>query len=396
MIFMSEAITTTLDALRAALDAVASPDLTGQESAAVLGFCQDLHRLMGGLEGAVAQVVHVAAEGDGWKATGAASASHWLAAASGSSVTKARSAVALGKSLKACPELAAKVVACVISPENARALGRAIHKPAFELDKAELLKAAERLSPAKLNNEIDQWLAMVDGPGEKEREARAHAARSLRFSATADNMVRATVLLTNEDAKVVQSAIGHIAGQQRLDETGRTLEQRNADALTDLCAAYAAGDVSGGRQRPQLLITAPLEVLEQRAGRAVVHGANGTISADAVRRLCCDANVHRIITDGASAILDFGRSVRTATVEQFKALTVRDGGCVIPGCDRPPGWCQAHHWKRDWIEGGETNLADLGLVCSSHHHLIHDDGWQLTGGPDRWRFTPPVSHAQAA
>jgi Domain of unknown function (DUF222) len=144
----------------------------------------------------------VAAEGDGWKATGATSASHWLAAAAGSSVTKARSAVALGKSLKACPELAAKVVACAISPENARVLGRAIGKPVFELDKAELLKAAERLSPAKLNNEIDQWLAMVDGPGEKEREARAHAARSLRFSATADGMVRATALLTNEAAKV--------------------------------------------------------------------------------------------------------------------------------------------------------------------------------------------------
>jgi Domain of unknown function (DUF222) len=96
--------------------------------------------------------------------------------------------------------------------------------------------------------------------------------------------------------------------------------------------------MSGGRQRPQLLITAPLEVLERRAGRAVVHGANGTISADAVRRLCCDANVHRIITDGASAILDFGRSVRTATIEQFKALAVRDGGCVIPvAIDHPDG-----------------------------------------------------------
>jgi hypothetical protein len=32
----------------------------------------------------------------------------------------------------------------------------------------------------------------------------------------------------------------HIAEQQRLDETGRTPQQRNADALTDLCAAYAA------------------------------------------------------------------------------------------------------------------------------------------------------------
>jgi Domain of unknown function (DUF222) len=169
---MSEAITTSLDALRAALDAVASVDLTGQETTVMQAFCQDLQRLMGGLEGAVAQVVHVAAESDVWKATGAASAAHWLAAASGSSVVKARSAIALGKSLKACPELAEKVVACAISPENARALGRAIGKPAFELDQAELLKAAERLSPVQLNNEIDQWLAMVDGPGEEEREAR--------------------------------------------------------------------------------------------------------------------------------------------------------------------------------------------------------------------------------
>ena len=393
---MNEAVAATLDAVKEALNAVASVDLTALETPALLGFCQDVTRLMGGLEGAVAQVVHAAAAGEGWKATGAPSAAHWLAKASGSSMGRARSEVALGKALNDCPELAEKVVACAISPENARVLGRAIANPSFELDKRELLTAAERLSPSKLHNEVDQWLAMVDGPGEKEREARAYAARSLRFSATADGMVRATAILTNEDAKVMQSAVNHIAEQQRLDESGRTPEQRAVDALTDLCAAYAAGDVPGGRQRPQILITAPLELLEKRAGRAVVHGANGTISADAIRRLCCDANVHRVITDGRSAILDFGRAVRTATIEQFKALSVRDGGCVIPGCDRPPGWCQAHHWKRDWIDGGETNLDDLALVCSSHHHMIHDEGWQLTGSPGAWHFTQPAPHAQAA
>ena len=393
---MSEALVSVLDAVKAAINAVASVDLSTPETPALLEFAGQLHRLAGGLEGAVAQLVSSVAKGDGWKASGAPSAAHWLARTSGSSVGRVRSEIALGGTLDACPALAERVLAGVVSPENARVLGRVVANPSFPLDQTELLLAAERLNPAKLSAEVDAWLAMIDGPGEKEREARAYAARSLTFSNTRDGMVRATALLTSEDAKVVQSALQHIAEQQRLDESGRTREQRSADALVDLCAAYAAGDVAGGRQRPQILVTVSLDVLEQRAGRAVVRGANRTISAQAVRRLCCDANVHRVITNGRSAVLDFGRAVRTASPQQFYALVVRDGGCVIPGCDRPSGWCQAHHWKQDWIDGGETNLDDLALVCHFHHHAVHDDGWHLAGGPGNWQFNPPVPALKAA
>ncbi|MGH9124565.1 MAG: HNH endonuclease signature motif containing protein [Acidimicrobiales bacterium] len=69
------------------------------------------------------------------------------------------------------------------------------------------------------------------------------------------------------------------------------------------------------------------------------------------RELLCDADLVRAICDGPSQILDVGRAERTVTGPQRHALSVRDGGCIYPGCDRPPGWCHAHHIKH-WENGG--------------------------------------------
>ena len=94
--------------------------------------------------------------------------------------------------------------------------------------------------------------------------------------------------------------------------------------------------------------------------------------------------------DGLGRPLHLGRKQRLASADQWIALTVRDGGCVAPGCDRPPGWCEAHHlawWERD---NGTTDLSNLALTCSHHHHLIHDDGWTLHPQPDGiWQLTRP-------
>jgi len=75
-------------------------------------------------------------------------------------------------------------------------------------------------------------------------------------------------------------------------------------------------------------------------------------------------------------VLDLGRTVRTATADQWRMLRLRDRGCTWPGCDRPPGWCQAHHitW---WEHGGRTDIDGLTLLCNHHHHRIHDGGWKL-------------------
>jgi Domain of unknown function (DUF222) len=100
----------------------------------------------------------------------------------------------------------------------------------------------------------------------------------------------------------------------------------------------------------------------------------GPISRQTALRLLCDAGVSRLITDGKSEILDLGRAVRTATDAQKKALAWRDGGCVYPGCDRPPWHCDAHH-LRNWVEHrGSTDVDELVLTCRYHHRRLHEGG----------------------
>ena len=83
--------------------------------------------------------------------------------------------------------------------------------------------------------------------------------------------------------------------------------------------------------------------------------------------------------------LEVGRSTRVVQPAQRAALTVRDGGCVFPGCDRPLSWCDAHHLHH-WVDGGPTDLSNLALVCRAHHRAVHEGGWRLIRGPDG-RFT---------
>ncbi|MFZ4719431.1 MAG: HNH endonuclease signature motif containing protein [Ilumatobacteraceae bacterium] len=84
----------------------------------------------------------------------------------------------------------------------------------------------------------------------------------------------------------------------------------------------------------------------------------------------------------APGSLDLGRTTRLANRAQRRALRALYRGCGIPGCDVSFDRCTIHHvvW---WRHGGPTDLWNLLPVCSRHHHLIHDRGWQLSLGPNR-------------
>jgi len=117
-----------------------------------------------------------------------------------------------------------------------------------------------------------------------------------------------------------------------------------------------------------------------------------TISPATIRRLACDAHIIPTVLGAKGVVLDQGRNVRTATTAQRSALIQRDKCCVFPGCDRPPNWCQAHH-IRPWDHGGPTDLDNLALICSSHHHLVHEGKWTLRRQPDNsWTAEPPQHH----
>ncbi|WP_019146190.1 HNH endonuclease signature motif containing protein [Aeromicrobium massiliense] len=115
-------------------------------------------------------------------------------------------------------------------------------------------------------------------------------------------------------------------------------------------------------------------------GRATLSTDTG-LSASQARRLACNANLIPVVLDGKSQPLDVGRRKRLHDQHQRVALAKRDGGCSWKGCDRPPGWCEAHHLT-PWSHGGDTSIDNGALFCFFHHHLLHDSDWQARLGHD--------------
>jgi hypothetical protein len=58
-----------------------------------------------------------------------------------------------------------------------------------------------------------------------------------------------------------------------------------------------------------------------------------------------------------------------------RALNTRDKGCVV--CGAPPIMCDAHHLI-SWIDGGETKISNLVLLCRRHHTDLHHGHWTIT------------------
>jgi hypothetical protein len=79
---------------------------------------------------------------------------------------------------------------------------------------------------------------------------------------------------------------------------------------------------------------------------------------------------------------DLGRTTRLVSGRLRALLGQIDGErCRFPGCTRVRK-LHAHHVVF-WRAGGRTDLCNLVLVCSRHHTLIHQDGYQLVLSTDR-------------
>jgi len=79
---------------------------------------------------------------------------------------------------------------------------------------------------------------------------------------------------------------------------------------------------------------------------------------------------------GTQVPLAVGRAQRIATPAQRRALAVRDGGCVIPGCGVPAEACQVHHLN-GWAAGGATDEANCVLLCWAHHRQVDLRMWTI-------------------
>lgn len=176
----------------------------------------------------------------------------------------------------------------------------------------------------------------------------------------------------------------------------RATAQQRADAFIDAIIGPVLDSgllpTSGGAPAT-VVVTVPLDRLEDpgspvdlndlqaRISAGMLHlgspsiqannGPGGAVlSTDGALRLSCDSTVQRVILSPAGRPLDVGRKTRTIPEQIRTALVLRDQGCIFPQCDKPASWTHAHHIVH-WAQGGPTNLDNLALLCSRHHHKVH-------------------------
>ena len=152
---------------------------------------------------------------------------------------------------------------------------------------------------------------------------------------------------------------------------------RMLDALTEACRRLQSADLLPETHgaTPRLTLTMDYQQLLDLSGLGATETGE-QLSASAVRRLCCDAEVIPAVLGGTSQVLDVGRQLRLASTAIWKALVARDRHCRFGNCTRPPLMCHAHHITH-WVDGGETSLDNMLLLCGHHHRLVHSGPWQI-------------------
>jgi hypothetical protein len=111
----------------------------------------------------------------------------------------------------------------------------------------------------------------------------------------------------------------------------------------------------------------------------------GPLLSDADRQyLTCDATCEAWFERNGQPI-GAGRTTRTVNRRLRRALEHRHPTCAVPGCNATLG-LHAHH-IRHWEDGGQTELANLVLLCPYHHRLHHRGVITITGPADRLKVT---------
>ena len=166
------------------------------------------------------------------------------------------------------------------------------------------------------------------------------------------------------------------------------LDERKNDHLRALALVHLTEGTGGRSGRPDLTVVIDLETLLNGTHPQTRVEADGgvTLPVETIRRMACFANIIPAVLGTNGVLLDLGRSQRLATPHQRRALRVMYQTCAISGCGVAFEHCTPHHVSY-WRNGGGTDIGNLLPLCSRHHHLAHEGGWQLTLDPESRALT---------
>ncbi|MCU1423400.1 MAG: endonuclease [Microbacteriaceae bacterium] len=238
---------------------------------------------------------------------------------------------------------------------------------------------------------------LLDQDGARPRDELHRQRRSLTLSRTSDGMTRLVWIMPPATAGVVNAGIDAVVGEELraarddkavADADTRTLPQRRADAAERIFRHAVTCTAREGLPIATMVVRVSLADLRSGLGVASIDGVAEPISAGAARIVAADSNLIPAVFGGRGEILDMGRAQRLFTRSQRLALIERDDGCAWGGCSSPPAYAEAHHLEW-WSQGGSSDLSNGIMLCSFHHHRIHDDGWEIELREQVPYFIPP-------
>ena len=172
------------------------------------------------------------------------------------------------------------------------------------------------------------------------------------------------------------AAPGEQAAAKAADVSAETSWPSRADGVVRLAESFLASNpVTGtGGERFQVMVHLDQEVLGPDGDWAATLEDGSRVSAETLRRVACDCGL--LATAGDGEALNIGRRTRAIPPAIRRALMMRDCGCAFPGCTHAR-FLHGHHIKH-WLHGGETSLDNLLMLCTVHHHLVHEGRWTVS------------------
>ena len=306
----------------------------------------------------------------------------WLAGSFRLAYPAARKLLHLARAIRQMPRTARALTRGEISGSALELLARAreVDPPAFEAAEPELVEAATRHSIAGLSRVLTSWRLLADAARGGDPDERLRARRNLYISSLLDGMTRVDGELSPEGGEYLQTAVTAVLDAEAHSREAtdmRSPAQRRADALEEICRAFLdrSDRPSVGGERPHVTLTVGADSLRADTGTGELDHA-GPVGARLARKVACDASIRRVVMAGTSEPLDVGRATPVVPAAIRRAVVARDRHCRFPGCDRPRGWCDAHHVVH-WADGGATALTNLVLLCRRHHGSVHAGGFGL-------------------
>jgi len=355
-----------------AIDRLTAEDRTGWSGGA---YSARLLEITAAEERLAAEKLRCAGEWDAalaWAEDGSLTAASWLSHHTSTTTQDARELVRTARLAQGNRTTAKALAAGDLSPAHVQVAARAARhvEDLYGEHEDAILDAARTLSPDDFRSVMAYWRSQAENLVGHEPAAARFTRRHLHVSQILDSMARIDGWVDAETGARFANALDALEPPDPVDgpEPPRSLGQRRADALAKL--------VAGGRSsRAEVAVVIDADTVQGRFPSDLTHARCELLGGDPIDpatavRMACDAAITRVLMKGTSTVLDLGRATPVVSAAQRKALAIRDGGCVEPGCTAPPEWCDAHH-KLHWILGGPTELSNLELRCRRHHVEAH-------------------------